>query len=93
MFVSQHDKCVWQVPPPEETHDFGFHIAIWCLKIYKCPILLSNPTTQEQPTKRISQPPRQFKKAVELHEDPRIYKNIYILSKNLKLYSPHLWLS
>jgi hypothetical protein len=33
MFVSQHNKCVWQVTPPEETHDFGFHIAIWCLEV------------------------------------------------------------
>jgi len=32
MFVGQHDKCVRQVTPPEETHDFGFHIAIWCLE-------------------------------------------------------------
>jgi hypothetical protein len=42
MFVGQHDKCVRQVTPPEETHDFGFHIAIWCLKVQKNPLIPSN---------------------------------------------------
>jgi hypothetical protein len=41
MFIGQHDKCVWQVTPPEETHDFGFHIAIWCLKVQQNSLISS----------------------------------------------------